>query len=341
MVGFEICIDRCCSDPPAALLWRILCVVVSGVIFPVSQESNRRGIDTGATFACLGALVFWSLGPIFIKYLTGYVDSWTQNMLRYGVACVFWLPYLLYCAKTNRLDHKVWKRAIPPALANITMQSLWAVAFYYCGPAFMVLLTKTNIVWVAAFSMFFFPEERALLRSRRFWFGLALCLAGVFGILYFKTDLGEASTMIGIAIGLVTAFMWGLYTVSARAAFRNIDSRTGFSVISLYTVCGLVVLGLLFGDVKSALQMGLWQWACVVISGITAIALAHTFYYAAMRRIGATIPALVILAQPAAVLAMSYVVFHESMNLYQALFGVLLLFGAGLAIWAQQHLSRS
>ena len=86
--------------------------------------------------------------------------------------------------------------------------------------------------------------------------------------------------------------------------------------------------------------MGAWQWVCVVISGATAIALSHTLYYAAMRRIGATIPALVLLAQPFIVLAISYVVFRESLNVFQLLFGVVLLAGSALAIWAQGHLKR-
>ena len=135
--------------------------------------------------------------------------------------------------------------------------------------------------------------------------------------------------------------MWGVYTISIKIAFRDIDSRSGFSVISIYTVAGLAVSALLFGKVETAAQMGPWQWACVIISGITAIALAHTLYYAAIRRIGATIPALVILAQPFIVLAISYVVFGESMNIFQLFFGIVLLIGSALAISTQQNLKRN
>lgn len=63
--------------------------------------------------------------------------------------------------------------------------------------------------------------------------------------------------------------------------------------------------------------------------------LAHTFYYAAIKRIGATIPALIILAQPFGVLLLSSFIFGEQMNAYQFLFGVVLLSGAGMAIWAR------
>ncbi len=304
------------------------------------EHGNIRKVDVSATFACIGALTFWALGPIFIKYLTGYLDSWTQNLLRYSVACLVWLPFLLFSIKIKRLDRRVWRRAVFPAAANVIMQSLFACAYYYIGPAFMVLLMKSSIIWIASFSLIFFPEERTLVKSKRFWSGLALSAMGVIGVLYYKEDFAATRTLTGIIIALMTAFMWAVYTLSVRIAFRDIDSRHGFSVISIYTVAGLFLLALLFGQIGDCVKMGVWQWACVVISGATAIALSHTLYYAAMRRIGATIPGLVMLAQPFIVLAISFVVFGESLNVFQLLFGVVLLAGSGLAIWAQEHLKR-
>ncbi|MFC1635430.1 DMT family transporter, partial [Planctomycetota bacterium] len=283
-------------------------------------------------------LTFWSLGPIFIKYLTGYLDCWTQNLLRYSVAALFWLPFLILSIKSKSLDTRVWRRALVPGAANVIMQSLWAAAFYYVGPAFMVLLTKTNIFWIATFSLILLPEERPLIKSKRFWAGLILSAIGLIGVMVYKVDLAEAKTIRGIIIALAAAFMWGVYTVSARIAFREIDSRQGFSVLSIYTVVGLALFALPFGNLKGCVHLGAWQWACIVISGVTAIAFAHTLYYVAMRRIGATIPALVILAQPMVVLGISNAVFDESLNAVQLFFGLILLSGAALAIWAQQHL---
>jgi drug/metabolite transporter (DMT)-like permease len=306
-----------------------------------NKDELYRSVNVPATLACLGSLIFWSLGPIFVKYLTGYLDSWTQNLLRYSVACLFWLPFLVLSIKTKRLDHRVWHRALVPAAANILMQSLYAAAFYYIGPAFMVLQMKTNIIWIAGFSFVFFSDERALVRSKHFWIGLTLSIVGLIGVMYNKVDLAEGRIITGIIIAQAAAFMWGIYTLSIKIAFRDIDSRSGFSVTSIYTVAGLAVFALLFGNVQRATQIGTWQWICVIISGITAIALAHTLYYAAIRRIGATIPALVILAQPFIVLAISHVIFRESMNIFQLFFGVILLTGSALAIWAQQHLKHN
>jgi drug/metabolite transporter (DMT)-like permease len=306
----------------------------------MSENSGTQKIDITATSECIGALIFWSTGPIFIKYLTGYLDSWTQNFLRYFVGCLFWLPLLLFSIRTKRLDKRVWKRAVVPAAANILMQSFYAGAFYYINPAFMVLLMKTSIIWTAGFSLIFFFEERTLVKSKRFWSGLVLLTVGVFGVVYYKDDFSASQAIMGIIIALAAAIMWSVYVISAKIAFKDIDSRHGFSVVSIYTVAGLFVLTLLFGRTGDSLNLNAWEWACIVISGITSISLAHTLYYAAMKRIGATIPALIILAQPFIVVAISNIVFGESLNAFQLLFGIILLAGAALAIWAQQHLKN-
>ena len=299
---------------------------------------NVRRIDTLATFACIGSLACWSMGPIFIKFLTGYLDVWTQNLLRYSTACFFWLPFLLFALKKKRIDNRVWRRAVLPAAANTIMQSFWAGAYYYINPAFMVLLVKSSIIWIAGFSLVFFADERALVKSKRFWFGLVLCVIGVVGVTLFKEDFSTTKTIIGIVIALIAAFMWGVYTVSAKVAFRDIDSRNSFSVVTIYTVIGLCVLALMFGKPADCMKMEAWPWACVVISGLISIAFSHVLYYTALKRIGATIPSLVLLSSPFIVLAISSVVFGESLNGPQWLFGLVLVAGSGLAIWAQKHL---
>jgi drug/metabolite transporter (DMT)-like permease len=257
------------------------------------------------------------------------------------VACCFWLPFLFISIRKNKFDRRIWRKAVLPSAANLAMQSFYAGAFYYIGPAFMVLLTKTNIIWIAGFSLIFFPEERPLAKSKRFWLGLVLSTTGVLGVMYFKEDFVTIKTMIGIVLALSMSVMWAVYTLSVRIAFKDIDSRHGFSVISIYTMAGLFILTILFGNLGDCTQIGLLQWLCVVVSGIIGLALGHVLYYIAIQHIGATIPSLVILAQPFIVLAISYFIFSESLNLFQILFGAVLLAGSAIAVWAQQHLKQT
>jgi len=109
-------------------------------------------------------------------------------------------------------------------------------------------------------------------------------------------------------------------------------------VISLYTTLGLWIGAILFGHPARTASLRFSGWTAVIVSGITAIALGHVCFYTAIKRIGATLPSLVILAQPFVVFSISSVVFGERLTLSQLAFGVLLLAGAGLSVWAQEDL---
>jgi drug/metabolite transporter (DMT)-like permease len=218
------------------------------------------------------------------------------------------------------------------------MQSVWAAAFYYGDPAFLVLLSNTSVLWIAAFSLVFFAEERPLVKSGRFWSAMLLSVGGLAGVVYFKEDFSASGTVLGIILALAGGFAWGVYTICAKVAFRDIDVREGFAVVSLYTAVVLWGFALLFGKPAAALRIGYSPWLAVITSAITAISLAHVLYYTAIKRIGATIPMLVVLAQPFAVFAVSRVAFGESMNALQLISGLVLLCGAAIAIWAQEHL---
>jgi drug/metabolite transporter (DMT)-like permease len=291
--------------------------------------------------ACVGSLVFWSIGPILIKYLTGYLDSWTQNALRYNTATLFLLPMLLFSLRQGTFDHRIWRLAVVPSLANVIMQGFWASMFYHLNPAFAVLLGKTHVLWIAGLCMLILPEERALLRSPRFWLGLILALAGVVGVLYYSPDFDVSGSAKGIAFALIGAAFWAAYAVSIRVYLKEVNSQSSFSVVSLYTGAGLAIAAACFGDVGQCLSLSLNLWGILILSSFLGIVCGHICFYAAVRRLGATIPALVILLQPFTILIMSVVVFGETLSLIQCLFGVILILGAASAIWAQTDLTRN
>src|SRR5512137_212108 len=93
-------------------------IIRSSCDTPVRKTDDVR-FDTLAAMACLATLACWSSAPIFIKYLTGYVDAFTQNFLRYGAACLFWLPLLIRDARAGRVTRAVFVAALLPAAPNI------------------------------------------------------------------------------------------------------------------------------------------------------------------------------------------------------------------------------
>ncbi|TFG50760.1 MAG: DMT family transporter [Candidatus Brocadiia bacterium] len=295
-------------------------------------------IDNKATLAVLGTLLFWSTGPNFVRLLSEYMDSWSQNMFRYWAACLFWLPFLIISIRKGKVQKNGWKLALIPAAANVVMQGLWAECFYFIKPGLMILISKSSMLWIACFSIIAFQAERPLVKSKWFWSAMILSVIGLTGVLSFNGNNVTETTLKGIIMTLVASVLWAVYTISVKITLQNTDSRIGFSIVSIYTTAGFTILAVIFGHPGASLKMTFWPWSAVIISGITSIGICHTLYYSAIRRIGATIPSLALLATPFTVLAISHLAFGENLTAVQLLFGFILLSGSAIAIFAQQNL---
>ncbi|OHB58030.1 MAG: hypothetical protein A2173_09570 [Planctomycetes bacterium RBG_13_44_8b] len=286
------------------------------------------------------ALACWVPAPLAIKYLSPYLDFWTQNALRYIIAAITVFIFVSFSKKGAVFEKDLWRKGLIIAVPNIVMQSLWCAAFYYLNPAFGTLLAKTSILWTAAMSLIFFVDERGLMKSKSFWTGFIIAIIGLVGVTVFKEDFSTAASILGIIIILCSSLSWALYTIAVKALLKGSDSMTSFAIVSIYTAVSLAVLAFIFGEPTQCLDMSAGVWAVLILSGLSCLAAAHSFYYAAIKRIGATIPSLVVLAQPFLVLLVSRVLFGEYPNIPQWMFGLLLIAGSALAIKAQEHLNK-
>jgi drug/metabolite transporter (DMT)-like permease len=300
------------------------------------NKLTPRLLTSLGAVACIGTLLCWSSAPLFIKYLTNHLDLWTQNLLRYGAACLFWLPVLLIAAKSGKLPGVVWKRALVPFIPNIVGQTLWAAAFYYIDPGFASLLSMTAFLWVIILSVIFFAEERLHLSNRLFRLSIILSLVGLLGVMVFHPAFTHSYTIIGIAIVMLYGIIWGSYAIAVKVMFRGIDSRIGFSVVSIYTVIAIFIMTMFMGKPSQCMELSFNGWFAVIVSGITGIALGHVLYYIAIRRLGPTTPSLVQLAQPFIVVVISYFLFSEKLSIPQLVFGLVLIAGSALAILAKR-----
>ncbi|MBN1787266.1 MAG: DMT family transporter [Sedimentisphaerales bacterium] len=305
------------------------------------MKTDHSKFDITATAYSLGALACWIIGPLCIKQLSGWLDFWTQNMLRYLFAAFLLLPFLLVSIKQKKVDRLIWKNALIITIPNIFMQSLWAAGFYYINPALLTLIAKSSILWTILFSMVFFLDERNLLKSTRFWTASAAMIIGLTGVTVLNPTFTTKATLIGLVFVFSASFAWSIYTVGIKALLANYDSRVSFAIVSLYTTVALTIVAVLFGKPSDCLSMPPAGWLVIIFSACTSLALSHSFYYAAIKRIGATIPSLVTLAQPFLVLVVSRILFAETLTPAQWVCGIILVAGAALAIWAQEHLNKT
>lgn len=292
---------------------------------------------TSAALSCIAFMACWTIAPLYIELLTGYVDLWTQNFLRYCVSFVFWTPFLILWTLRGGLSRSLFIRALIPSVFNIATQSCYAGAFYYAEPAYVTLVTMTLVFWVTLFSMVFFPAERSLLKNAAYWTGVVLSGAGACGVVMSHPEFSARPTIIGTVLAASMGLGWGCYTVSFKALLGDVDSRLSFSIITVYTVLGQGILAFVLGRPADCLALDAVRWSYVIISAMCGIALGHVFYYAAIRRIGATIPTMFLLLRPFTVLLLSAALFSERLTALQWLFGLLLVTGSAFFIFAQKQ----
>jgi len=169
---------------------------------------------------------------------------------------------------------------------------------------------------------------------------------GAVGVLVFKpgfslgadlSDKGLKLTLIGAMMVTLATTLWSVYAVMVRLTMRGVDPRTAFATIALETTIGCGVIALIWGRPGDIVDVPFRVIVLVAVSGWICIALAHVFYYTAIQRIGVAVPTAVLQLTPFAVLTLSYFIYHERFTTGQLCSGVVVVFGAGMALWAQER----
>ncbi len=288
-----------------------------------------------ATILLFLSLLCFGMIPLFLKYFTPYIDGWTANGYRYLVAAVLYLPFLPRKNHAKEGGRNVWKYALIPTAFNIILQSAWAWVPYYINPGLMGFLGKSTVIWSVTGSFIIFSDERPLLRSKRFWWGLLIATTGFTGLSLGGGTIPRGGTLFGIGLVMIACMFMSGYMLSVRYYFKNTNSRTAFSVIALYTSIGTLITMMIFGEPLAFTELPLNINLLIVLSGIIGIGLAHVLYYAAQKVLGSAIASSTTLFSAFYTAVLSYFIFDEKLTALQWASGLLLTAGGMLLLAAQ------
>lgn len=297
---------------------------------------KSKRIDLVATGSLLVAIIAWSTVPLFLKYFTRYIDAWTANGLRYPFAALILAPGLVGFYFKGELTSRVLRMAILPASVNLCGQVLFAWAPYFVDPGLLSFTVRLSAVWSVLGSFILFADERALIRSRRFWIGLILSLIGFVYMITAGKTIPSGAKLTGILISVFCSVFWALYGLTVRRNMRAFNARLSFSVISLYTAIGMLILMLLVGDYQVISELPASIILTIFLSAIIGLAIAHVSFYVTVRRIGIAIPSSFNLLSAFITAVVSWFLFQERLSPVQWGAGLLLITGALLLLWAQE-----
>jgi drug/metabolite transporter (DMT)-like permease len=298
----------------------------------------------------LGATLLWSIPSLAIKYLTTYMDLFTQNLVRFVAASAFlWIVCL---AKIPRqvLAPSVLLRVLPAFAAVMIYQYVYTRAFYMRDlmPGLAYMLVKSTVFITAVLSCIFFADERRVVRDRRFLMGAGFSVLGLAGFAVAgMTGSAPApqapgapggTLMIGLLLILTSAFFWSLYTVPVKRLVRHGSPLVAYTYVC--TLMTLVFAAMTLAEGKPHLEVppggkGVWMWTVAIASGALCVGAAHVMYYYAIRTLGATVCGTVSLSNTFLPPVLSLFIFGERLNPWGLAAGACLVAGAALTLRAE------
>ena len=283
------------------------------------------------------SVLFWSLGPLLLKYFTHVLDTWTVNGMRYLFAVCFWLPYLFQRRYETPPGRNIWLDVLPPTLAHIVGQVLFGIAPYFNDATIINFVTRVSFLFTTLFGFSLLRDERPLARSPWFWTGFAFTAGGL-GVMYIGGRGSSSSSTAGMLILLGAAACWGLYSVLVRRFLRGYSARLSFGIISLYAAPFLLGLMFLLGDWRALFHLTLLQWFLLWLSAVAGIALGHTFFYQAIHALGPVTSEGGLLFIPFLTAALASVFLGERMSHLQWTGGLILISGSIFLLAAKMHI---
>ena len=312
--------------------------------------SQGRRETTIAVGCCIAAMLCFSSVPVFLRHLTGYLDSWTVNAVRYGTSAMFWLPFVLVLTRRGRTQapnpaprRSIWLAALVPVAPNLIGQVGWATCPYYLDAPTIGFLIRTSFLFTALLGFIFIPAERPLGRRPLFLIGAALCMGGVF-LIYVERlpagGFGGVNDWIGLGIALGTALCWAGYAVSVRRLLHGYPLRLAFGVVSLYTAAGLVALVLLVGRYEQLALLPGREWALLIGSAFLGIAFGHVLYYRGIHGIGPVVASGAMMAGAFVTYSLAVLTLGETMPVVQLLGGAGVVIGGLALVKARAQVQR-
>ncbi|NQT91963.1 MAG: DMT family transporter [Lentisphaerae bacterium] len=293
-----------------------------------------------AILALFGALVCWSSVPLFLRHFATLpvpIDAWTVNGVRYCFAALILLPATIAGSRKQMPPGRnIWLDALVPAAINAAGQVGWALIPYHAEASVIAFGIRSAFLFAVLGGFWLLPDERYLLRSPAFWLGSAICIGGVVAL--FRGTLKSGTSLVGCALILGTAVVWGFYMVTARRFMKDYSAHHSFGVISFYTAVALGILTLGIGDTTRLATLGAVPILLLLVSAFVGIVCAHVLVYYAMGRLGALISSGGQFISPFLTFAGAALLFGERLSAWQWLGGISVVAG-GVAMIAA-HRSR-
>jgi drug/metabolite transporter (DMT)-like permease len=232
----------------------------------------------GVLYAVIAVILF-SCSPVFIRWaapLSPYeITAW-----RMVIGSVFIAGFALMKGEIPRLHSGDTLKFIVFGLITALHFLAYIASLNYTSIAHSLTITYSSPIFVTLFSALFLKERI----PQRKYLGVIAVIAGIGVLAGFEPKL-TPSMLLGDALALVSAIMFGFYSIAGRSQ-RHIYPLLSYAAI-VYGFAALWLLPFIPGQF-SVSAYGWRQIISLLVLGILPLGVGHTLYNAAIRRIHPT-----------------------------------------------------
>jgi drug/metabolite transporter (DMT)-like permease len=202
----------------------------------------------------------------------------------------------------------------------------WHHAIAAVGAGLATVLGNLQVIVVGGLAWLLFAERP----SRAVAFALPIVLVGIVLISgVFDRAAYGADPMLGVVLGLLTAFAYGGYLLTIRRGGRDLRRPAGPVAIATASTaaCGAIV-GLAMNTLDPVPSLPAHGW--LLVYGITSQSAGYLLISLSLPRLPAVLTSMILLAQPVMTVILAMILLAEAPSLIQLL-GVALVIG-GIAV---------
>jgi drug/metabolite transporter (DMT)-like permease len=289
----------------------------------------------------LSVVLFWGLNFVIVKVVLEVMHPHVMNFFRLTVAAA--VLTWIYWRRVGGSTEAFWKplKTDPGAIIRLTI-----VGWVLYQAAFITGLDKTSAgngaiimssapIWTALLSLTMGTEKL----SAKAWFGLLVSITGTVTVVAFGTkELSMSSDLlIGNAIVLVAAILWGSYTALTKPLVER-HSPLSLTVLALLLcLIPLALLSVPFWAGTDWSRVTIGYWLAIVFSGALSTGVAIVFWNNAVRALGASHTAAFGNLVPLIALFSGFLILGDSILPAQLIGGTLIIGGLVIMRWARKR----
>ncbi|HEX6340525.1 DMT family transporter [Umezawaea sp.] len=220
-----------------------------------------------ALVAVLGATVLWGLAPVATRFLVQDADPMGLIAIRLAIGSACYLPLVPWMGLTE-------PRWTGRGLAAVTACAVVGIIAYNVSMTYGVqhveaglagALLATEPLWIALLSVVVLKQEL----TRPLLWGFVVAFAGVVVLSVGGGIAFDPSMLLGAALVLLGAFLWGVYSVAVGPLVRRYGS---FRISALTLWLGTAPLLVVFADevAAAARALDVVGWFVLFLYGVGA-----------------------------------------------------------------------